>query len=161
MISDNRFIVFFHRLMKYEGGYVKDPDDPGGETKFGISKRSHPEEDIANLTEARAMEIYFLDYYMKLRIPEMKDARAAWQIFDFGVNSGATRAARMVQKIVGSYPDGVIGKTTIAYINRYKGEFPLYIMYRSERIKYYCGLTDKNPRNIKFLKGWLLRALEV
>ena len=161
MISDTRFIDFFHRLMKYEGGYVNDPDDPGGETKFGISKRSHPDEDIANLTEARAMEIYYLDYYMKLRIQEMKDARAAWQIFDFGVNSGATRAARMVQKIVGSYPDGVIGKTTIAYINRYKGEFPLYIMYRSERIKYYCGLTDRNPRNIKFLKGWLLRVLEV
>ena len=161
MIRDERFLDFFHRLMKYEGGYVFDQDDPGGETKFGISKRAYPDENILALTETRAMELYHRDYYLKMRIPEMTDARVAWQIFDFGVNAGTVRAARMIQKIVGAYPDGVIGKTTIAYINRFKGDFPLYIFYRSERVKYYCGLTDKNPRNIKYLKGWLLRALEV
>lgn len=161
MISDDRFMDFFHRLMKYEGGYANDPDDAGGETKYGISKRAYPNEDIANLTEVRAMEIYHADYYSKLRISEMKDDRVAWQIFDFGVNAGISRAARMVQRIVGSYPDGVIGKTTIAYINRYKGEFPLYIMYRSERLKYYLGLTDKNQRLIKYLKGWIFRTYEL
>lgn len=161
MITDERFLKFFNRLMKYEGGYVNDPDDPGGETRYGISKRSYPDEDICNLTQTRAMEIYYLDYYMKLRIPEMKDDRVAWQIFDFGVNAGISRAARMVQRIVGSYPDGVIGEKTLEKINNYSGEYPLHIEFKSERMKYYMMLTEKRTKNMKYLKGWIFRALEL
>ena len=79
---------FFPRLMKYEGGYVNDPDDPGGETKFGISKRAYPQLDIKNLTEADAMEIFYRDYYLPLNIPDIDDEKTAWQLFDFGVNAG-------------------------------------------------------------------------
>jgi len=147
--------------MKYEGGYVNDPDDPGGETKFGISKRSHPEEDITNLTEARAREIYYHDYYMKLRIPEMKDARVAWQIFDFGVNAGVSRSAKMIQGIVGAKTDGVIGPNTVGKINTYTGRYPLYIEFLSERLKYYMMLTEVRIKNLKYLKGWVLRAMEL
>ena len=49
-------------VLKREGGYVNDPDDPGGETKYGISKRAHPDVDIASLTPESAAEIY-KDYY--------------------------------------------------------------------------------------------------
>ena len=160
MIEDRRYIGFFHRLMKYEGGYVNDPDDPGGETKYGISKRAYPKLDIRNLTETDAMIIFHRDYYLPLNIQLFVDERIAWQVFDFGVNAGVVRSARMVQRIVGAYPDGKIGPTTIALINRHKGEFPLHILFMSARIRHYLDLTEKNIRNMKYLRGWLLRALE-
>ena len=50
-----------------EGGYVDHPSDPGGETKYGIAKRSHPKEDIKNLTKERAAEIYEKDYWIPSR----------------------------------------------------------------------------------------------
>lgn len=160
MITDERFLKFFNRLMKYEGGYVNDPDDPGGETKFGISKRAYPDEDIANLSEGRAMQIYYEDYYKKVNADKLPE-RIAWQVFDFGVNAGVARSARMIQRLVGAYPDGKIGPITIALVNRYKGEFPLHILFMSARIRHYLDLTEKNIRNMKYLRGWLLRALEV
>lgn len=159
MITDDRFIKFFNRLMKYEGGYVNDPDDPGGETKFGISKRAYPDEDIANLSEARAMQIYYEDYYSRVKADQMPE-RIAWQVFDFGVNAGVERSARTLQRLVGARPDGKIGPTTIALVNRHKGEFPLHILFMSARIRHYLDLTEKNIRNMKYLRGWLLRALE-
>ena len=145
--------------MKYEGGYANDPDDPGGETKFGISKRAYPDEDIKNMSEGRAMQIYYEDYYRNVKADQMPE-RIAWQVFDFGVNAGVARSARMVQRLVGAYPDGKIGPTTIALINRHKGEFPLHILFMSARIRHYLDLTEKNIRNMKYLRGWLLRALE-
>ena len=160
MIDDERYVRFFKRLMKYEGGYVNDPDDPGGETKFGISKRAYPDEDIANMSEARAMQIYYEDYYKKVNADKLPE-RIAWQVFDFGVNAGVARSTRMIQRLVGAYPDGKIGPTTIALVNRYKGEFSLHILFMSARIRYYLDLTEKNIRNMKYLRGWLLRALEV
>lgn len=57
--------VAFVLAEKIEGGYVNDPRDPGGETKFGISKRSYPREDIKALTRDRAITIYKRDYWDK------------------------------------------------------------------------------------------------
>ena len=54
--------VVLDDLIEREGGYVNDPDDPGGETKFGISKRAYPHLDIKNLTEEHAADIYYNDY---------------------------------------------------------------------------------------------------
>ena len=45
-------------VLHHEGGYVNDPKDPGGETNFGIAKRSHPDVDIKNLTKGDATKIY-------------------------------------------------------------------------------------------------------
>ena len=161
MIDDGRFIKFFSRLIKYEGGYVNDPDDPGGETKYGISKRSYPNEDIANLTEARAMQLYYKDYYLRLNIDKIKNDRIAWQLFDFGVNAGVSRSAKILQKIVGSYPDGDVGSKTLESVNSFKSRFPLYIYFQSERLKHYMDLTEKNESLLKFLKGWIIRTYEL
>lgn len=158
---NDRFDAFFEKLMKYEGGYVNDPKDPGGETKFGISKRAYPNLDIKNLTKSQARLIYFVDYYKPLNIGEFKEEKTAWQVFDFGVNAGIGRSARMLQKIVGATQDGVIGKQTIEKANLFIGLYPLWIYFKSERLMYYMDLTERNPKMIKFLKGWLLRTMEL
>lgn len=93
----------FDRLIGHEGGYVADLRDPGGETKFGISKRSYPNEDIANLTIERAKEIYKRDFWDALvGAPEA----VKFQVFDFAVNSGIQTAIRKLQSAVGAADDG-------------------------------------------------------
>ncbi len=52
-------------IFKWEGGYVNDGNDPGGETNFGISKRAYPNLDIKNLTKDEAKQIYYRDYWEK------------------------------------------------------------------------------------------------
>lgn len=61
-------------VLKFEGGYVNDPKDPGGETNFGISKRQYPNLDIKNLTKDQAKQIYFRDYYLKYDIDKLPPA---------------------------------------------------------------------------------------
>ena len=68
-----RFDDIIKVVLKHEGWYVNDPVDPGGETNFGIAKRSHPDVDIKNLTEEGAKEIYYQDYWMKNRVPQLTD----------------------------------------------------------------------------------------
>lgn len=81
------FAAAFSIVVGIEAGYVNDSRDPGGETKFGISKRSYPNEDIPNLTLTRAQEIYRTDYWDKLNCDGM-----SWELalisFDCGVNQG-------------------------------------------------------------------------
>ena len=71
-----------------EGGYVNDPVDPGGETKYGISKRSYPQVDIKNLTLDGAAEIYERDFWNRMRLSELTSQRIAWKVFDIEVNTG-------------------------------------------------------------------------
>jgi len=162
-MTDRRFELFWPRLMNYEGWarIVNDPADAGGLTKYGISKRAYPHEDIMNLTEARAKELYWNDYYLKLNIPGIVSDRLAWQVFDMGVNAGVNRAARLLQEIVGTVPDGIIGEKTLQLANNPVGEYPLHIQYIGRRVMYYCLIAERNPANMKFLKGWTKRAIEL
>jgi len=102
-------------VVGHEGGYVNHPADPGGETKYGITKRSYPATDIAALTLAGAQEIYRRDYWAPLRCDEMPWA-IALSVFDAGVNSGTGTAARWLQTAVKARADGAIGPMTLAAV---------------------------------------------
>ena len=71
-MEKNFFDEAFEELMILEGGYVNNPNDPGGETNFGICKRSYPDLDIKNLTKDIAKEIYFKEYYDKCDKKELQ-----------------------------------------------------------------------------------------
>ena len=75
-------------ILKHEGGYVNDPDDPGGETNMGITKRDFPHLDITNLTVEQAKEIYKEKYWDTINGDDITNQTVATQIFDFGVNAG-------------------------------------------------------------------------
>jgi len=85
------------KTLAHEGGakYTNDPTDRGGETKYGISKRSYPQEDIKNLTEERAKELYKRDYWDRIRGDDIKDEAIAFNIFDCAVNMGVRTASRL------------------------------------------------------------------
>lgn len=107
------FDTAFDRLMHAEGGYSNDRRDNGGETRFGISKRSYPKEDIANLTLDRAKFLYRRDYWNPCRC-DFLPHRLDFQVFDGAVHSGVAQSAKWLQQVLGAKQDGIIGPKTLA-----------------------------------------------
>ena len=93
MDYSEKFLKVMRFVLKWEGGYVDNPSDPGGETKYGISKRSYPNEDIANLTIERALQIYHESYWRAID-GESRPFPEALAVMDFAVNSGVSRSLR-------------------------------------------------------------------
>ena len=147
-------------VLHHEGGYVNDPDDPGGETNFGIAKRSHPDVDIANLTKDGAKEIYYQDYWIKNRVPQFPE-QLKHIYFDMCVNQGRGRAVKILQKAANAkgadlVVDGGLGPKTIAALDGVELD-----RVRAYRIKYYADLVTRKPDLEKFYFGWFRRGLEV
>lgn len=140
-------------ILNHEGGYVNDPDDPGGETNFGICKRSFPNLDIKNLTKAQAAEIYREKYWNPLKCELINNKLLRLHLFDMGVNAGLKAAVVILQDIIKVSADGNIGPITIAETNKYADQESLAQRYALARLDYYQQLT-KNPKLKKFLKGW-------
>lgn len=115
--SDMRFRYCIPILLQDEGGYVNDPHDPGGETKYGISKRAFPNLDIANLTPEQAAVLYYHKYWLPCgggQIPEHLDL---W-VFTAAVMSGPEEAIKLLQKLVGTTQDGKLGPLTFGAVKR-------------------------------------------
>jgi lysozyme family protein len=100
-------------ILKHEGGYVNDPRDAGGETKYGISARAYPDLDIDKLSVSDAKVIYKEDYWDKIRGDDLPYPLALIT-FDAAVNSGRMRASKWLQHAVNAEPiDGIIGSKTV------------------------------------------------
>jgi lysozyme family protein len=102
----------FDALIGREGGYVDNRADPGGATKYGISKRSYPGEDIPNMTLERAKEIYLRDFWGPAGCDGWPDGLRL-QVFDMAVNSGVKASIRTLQQAVGETEDGILGPHTL------------------------------------------------
>lgn len=125
-------------LFKWEGTtYENDPDDPGGATKFGIDQRSHPRENIRSLTDDRAKEIYWTEYWQKYHC-ESYPYPYGEVIFNACVNCGFGR----VQKI---FRAG--GSTPPKFLN--------------EQDAFYNRLANARTASHKYLKGWLNRTRDL
>jgi len=142
-----------------EGGYVNDPDDAGGETKYGISKRAYPSVDIKNLTTDEAKAIYKRDYWDKVKGDLIDDNSVAYEIFDTAVNMGVRTASKLAQVALSVHPDGIIGNKTLEGLNAtVKEEF--LTKFKLSKIARYVYLCKKHPSNKKYLYGWIKRTLE-
>lgn len=145
----------FDLLMENEGGYVNDPDDSGGETKFGICKRSYPDEDIKNLTIDRAKEIYRRDFWLRAKCDRYPDALSV-AVFDYAVNSGVSRAIKDMQAAMNLKADGVAGNQTIGAANRLPLR-PVLEAYLDKRLNFLTGLKGWK----KYGGGWGKRVQRV
>lgn len=141
----------FDRLISHEGGYVNNPADPGGETKFGISKRAYPHEDIANLTLEQAKAIYLRDYWARAQCDTLPPA-VAFQVFDTAVNSGIGQAIRFLQRAVGVADDGVVGALTISAVRRLDAE-SVAARFNGQRLDFMTKLSTWDT----FGRGWARR----
>lgn len=157
--------MIFEKIIKdvieHEGGYVDDPDDRGGETKYGISKKWYPELNIKDLTMEDAINIYYNDYWIPSKAESLpKEIRSTY--FDMCVNMGQGQAVKILQEAINSKKtakieeDGVIGSITInSAVKVSKKRLQAY------RCKFYANLVSMRPSQEKFYYGWFKRAIEV
>ena len=141
----------FDRLLGHEGGYVNNPEDPGGETNWGISKRSYPHLNIKTLTRDQAKEIYRADFWLRIKADRLPDG-VAFQLFDFAINSGIETAVRYLQRAVGVADDGHWGPRSQAAADS-TSETDMIMLLNAERLDFMTRL--KNWPNAS--KGWARR----
>lgn len=149
------FDEIIKHVLQHEGGYVNDLKDPGGETKYGISKRSYPNVDIKALTMSAAIEIYKKDYWIPCKA-ELLPAGLQHIHFDTAVNCGLLRAAKILQKSAGVKDDGKIGSITLAAAQTCSIE-----KYASQRISFYDQIIKDKPILERFRKGWEKRVNDI
>lgn len=165
-------------VLRHEGGFVNDPNDPGGATNFGVSLRwlkaqgllDELEIEEGDLTHDQVMEVkgmtvtiasgfykqYWWDHY---NYGAILPQAPATKIFDMAVNLGAPRAHRIVQSVVNVKQDGVIGPATLALLNT-MNSMTLILDLQNEQARFYRQLALTNPARQKFLAGWLNRAYD-
>jgi len=128
---DSRALAF---VLAREGSYVWNPADPGGETKYGICKRDHPNLDIKNLTVAQASAIYEEEYWQAAGCQSLPWP-ASLVVFDCAVNMGVHAAVALW------------GAT---------GDVDAFLWARLDR---YRELVRARPTSLQFLPGWLRRMV--
>ena len=146
------------KILKFEGEYVNDKNDSGGETKFGISKKAYPNLDIKNLTINQAKEIYKKDYWNKIKGGNIKSQKIAGLLFDTAVNMGIRPTIKITQKCLNVKVDGILGKITLKALNEIDEEKFIYC-FKYQRIKRYVEIVKRNKKNRKFFFGWIKRVI--
>lgn len=165
------FQLALHFVLDHEGGYSVDPRDPGGETKYGISKRAHPDLDIAALTPEAAAAIYRRDYWDSLGLGGLPPPLAIVTL-DAAVNAGLHPAANFLQAAFNDLSphkqisqDGVLGPQTRGAVSAWCGGDPLRHLAMAQRAlarrgAFYAQLA-KREKYRPFLRGWLTRVFEL
>lgn len=172
-------------ILKHEGGFVDNPNDPGGATNWGISLNflvDHPKdgdfdhdgdvdrEDILNMNRDDAIDIYKKFWWDKFNYGLIVDQTIATKVFDFSVNMGAKRSHMLLQQALntafdlGLTVDGILGKASMSVINSCTDgdrEQQLLNAYCDEAWTFYQNLIIKNPKLQVFAKGWKNRAYSI
>lgn len=156
-MSENlTFKDVFNRVIGYEGGYVNDPHDTGGETNWGITKRTAQENGYTGsmkaMTREQAYRIYEKAFWQRYNCDKLSPA-VAFQFFDAAVNHGVGNASRMLQRAVDVADDGIVGKVTLSAVEKMPiSDFIL--KFNAQRIKFYTKLKSF-PR---YGAGWMNRV---
>lgn len=150
------FDLAFERLIGHEGGYVNHPDDPGGETNWGITARTAREQGYSghmrDMTREQAREIYRSAYWERAKADKY-DGAIGYQLFDAAVNHGIGTAIRFLQRAVYVADDGVVGPHTLRAIKA-TGVTDVLARFNAERLEFYTKLSTWNT----FGKGWARRV---
>lgn len=145
------FDTVFDRVLGHEGNYTNDPNDLGGETKWGIDKRNHPNLIIKELTKEDAYNIYKKEFWDKINAIKLPDS-VAFQLFDFAVNSGIETAIRYLQRSIGVADDGYFGPISRNAMQN-TSETDMIMNLNAERLEFMTKLIGWNS----FSKGWARR----
>ena len=146
-------------ILIHEGGYVNHPSDPGGETKYGISKRAYPDVDIAELTKDDAADLYKRDYWDRIKGDDLP-VGVACVVMDYAVNSGISRASKALQSVCGiANGDGIIGPASLNAVwvtVKNTSEEDVINAVTEQRQEFIRGLSIYET----FGKGWERRITE-
>lgn len=172
------FATAFAATMKAEGGYVNDPQDPGGETYKGVARKMNSKWDgwtlidmakkektfPANLDSNEALQekitaFYEANYWDKVRGDDITNQHIAESIFDFAVNAGTITSAKLAQITVGAEPDGTIGPVTLQKINA-DDPRAFLALFALHKIARYIHICENREDSKKFFYGWIKRTVE-
>jgi lysozyme family protein len=172
-------------IVSREGGFVDDPDDPGGATNYGVTINTMrrlgvdvngdtriDRADVKALRRGQATDIYIEHYYRRTGIGQLPESLQA-SVFDMYVNAGAN-AVKILQKLLMQMgfpcdPDGQIGPQTIAAARAAQAAAAGHLAdaYGIARRNYYYALADARPASRKYARrkdggkgGWITRAEE-
>ena len=161
-------------ILALEGGYVDDPDDRGGATRYGITQATysgwlkgqrHPDHTVNGLTREEAIQIYHDDYWEVAHCPAIAAISQGLAVvhFDAAVNHGVRMANRLLQRVAGVSVDGRVGPLTLSAVQlQVDGNEPGIIKaYLGRRQAVYESLAQHVAGQGKFLKGWLRRLERV
>lgn len=155
-MSKETFKPLFDRLIGHEGGYVNDPRDAGGETNWGVTKRTARANgyfgSMRNMSRSDAFDVYYSAFWVRYRCDELP-IPLSFQFFDACVNHGFGNAARMLQRAVDVADDGIIGRITLRAINQLD-DAGLVMKFNAERLLFYTKL--KAFRH--YGRGWTRRT---
>lgn len=155
-------------ILKYEGGYVNDPADPGGATNKGITQRvydvyrtgrSLPRQGVQLITPAEVEAIYLVNYWQAGHCDLLP-----WPLslahFDACVNTGLAQAMKLLQRAAGVADDGVWGPVTAAAVQA-RGAGAIMAEQLLERLRFYDLLVQQKPALVRFFRGWVNRVLRL
>ena len=172
-------------IVAREGGYVNDPDDPGGATNYGVTIHTMRRlgldldrdgdvdaADVRKLTRVQAVEIFIRHYFEKPRIDLLPEPLHA-SVFDMYVNAGGN-AVKILQRLLAEFQqpvavDGALGPMTAAAAKRAYAKAGVYLVdaYGIARRNYYFRIGDRRPASRKYARtrvggkgGWIKRAEE-
>jgi len=172
------FEAAYAQTMKAEGGYVNDPQDPGGETYKGVARKFNSKWDgwididmakrepnfPANLDanaplQEKIKRFYEVNYWDRVRGDEISDQNIAESIFDFAVNAGVITSSKLAQITVGAEPDGTIGPQTLQQLNT-QDPRTFLALFALNKIARYLSICEKRSESKKFFYGWVKRTVE-
>jgi len=171
------FSIAYNHVLINEGGYINDPDDPGGETYKGVARKMFPKWegwttidllklqsnfpknlDSDNELQQMVKTFYEGNFWDKVKGDNITDQDVATSIFDFAVNAGVKTSASLAQMVVGATADGIIGPKSIEAINSYSTELFL-AKFTLAKIARYIHIVKKRPTSKKYFYGWIRRAM--
>lgn len=130
-----------------EGGYVNDAKDPGGETNFGISKRSYPNLNIKNLTIDKAIEIYKEDYFKPILTLGLTNPNFLYQVLDMAINAGPKTALKLYKGGTFVFKSGNLSVPAAKTIEDYKRNRLSYYKKLAGWKDYATSWTNRVNRN--------------
>ena len=163
---DTNFNNALQMVLQFEGGYSNDPLDKGGATNKGVIQTVYdgyrisfglPVQSVQQISDTEVRDIYYKRYWLVARCDKLPNGVDTVH-FDTAVNAGPSQAAKFLQRAIGVKDDGIIGDVTLAKVNTLD---PKVVMkaYTNSRISFYIDLVVKDVTQIKFLKGWIKRAI--
>lgn len=152
-------------ILKWEGGFVNDPDDLGGATNMGVTLATYRQyrksrnlpaptvDDLKNLSREEWTDILKTYYWDRWQADRIRDQSIANILVDWVWASGVY-GIRIPQQILNVSPDGIVGKNTLAALHSYSPQAELFDRIKQARFEYINRICTSRPANQKFRKGW-------
>lgn len=174
-MSDATFFKADSMTGRNEGGWVNNPNDAGGETYAGITRKYYPnwegwafldtiKDKHTNqrfLNLEKSVQYFYRDnYWNKFHLGQINNEMLACCVYDFLITSD-NDAIKSLQHCLGILEDGIIGAVTLEHINDpHYDQFALLASYVRQRISFYTDLAIRDKRNREFYKSWMNRCVK-